>query len=95
MTDAKLDEIRRNALQRMEKSELRRKAALVAAAFFELLFLVTFLLTADLHNRMHLLLLIATVGGYMIIVMGLVVLATHIDHGLLRVLKAVEMNGQD
>ena len=39
--------------------------------------LVTFLLTADLPNRMHLLLLIATVGTHTIVVLGLLAWGAH------------------
>ena len=55
-------------------------------------FLVALLLAADLSNRTHLLLLIATVSSYSIVVLGLVALGEHLNRGVLRILKAVEMS---
>ncbi len=86
-----LDEVRSGVLARIDRSERNFKLAFFAAAAAEVLFLVTFLLLADLSNRMHVLLLIATVGSYSIIVLGLVALGTNINRGILRVLKAIEL----
>jgi hypothetical protein len=86
-----LDEVRGAALERIERSERNFKLALYSALIFEVLFLVAFMLAADFSNRMHVLLLIATVGGYTIVVLGLVVLGAHMSRGVLRVLKAVEL----
>ena len=54
--------------------------------------LVAFLLAADFSNRTHLLLLIATVGGYTVVVVGLVALGAYVNRAVLRVLKAVELS---
>lgn len=86
-----LDEVRGEVLCRINRSERNFKVAFLAAAVFEAMFLVAFLLAADLTNRMHLLLLIATVGGYSVVVLGLVALGAHVNRGVLRVLKAIEM----
>jgi hypothetical protein len=55
------------------------------------MFLVLFLTLMDRHNRSHLLLLVATVGCYTLIVLGLVALGAYVDRSVLRVLKALEM----
>jgi hypothetical protein len=87
-----LDEVRSNALAQINRSERNFKLAFLAAAFVEVSFLVAFLLAADLSNRTHLLLLIATVSSYSIVVLGLVALGAHLNRGVLRILKAVEMS---
>jgi hypothetical protein len=86
-----LDAVRGEALARIERGERNFKLAFFTAVVFEALFLAAFLLAADLTNRTHLLLLIATVGGYTVVVLGLFTLGAHVSRGFARVLKAVEM----
>ncbi len=86
-----LDAVRGEALARIERGERNFKLAFFAAVVFEGLFLAAFLAAADLTNRTHLLMLIAAVGGYTIIVLGLVALGAHVSRGFARVLKAVEL----
>ena len=87
----KLDAIRGEALARVERGERNFKLAFFGGIAFEGLFLLVLLLAADLSNRTHLLLLIATVGGYTVVVLGLVALGAHVSRGVARVLKAVEL----
>jgi hypothetical protein len=86
-----LDGVRSEVLARINRSERNFKVAFLIGAAFEALFLVAFLLAADFSNRMHLLLLIATVGSYSIVLLGLVALGAHINRGVLRILKAIEL----
>lgn len=86
-----IDEIRGAALNRIEQSERHYKAAFFSAAIVEALFLAGFLLLADLSNRTHVLLLLATVAGYTILALGLLALGAHVNRSTLRVLKAVEL----
>ncbi|HEY6246067.1 MAG TPA: hypothetical protein VIX17_19110 [Pyrinomonadaceae bacterium] len=86
----KLDEVRAAALTRINRSERNFKLAFFAAALVEMLFVVSFLLLADLSNRVHLLLLISTVSCYSIVVLGLFALGAHINRSALRVLTAIE-----
>ena len=86
----KLDEVRAAALTRINRSERNFKLAFLAAALVETLFVVSFLLLADLSNRVHLLLLISTVSCYSIVVLGLFALGAHINRSALRVLTAIE-----
>lgn len=88
---AALDGVRSEALARINRSERNFKLAFFAAIVFEAIFLVAFLLMADFSNRMHLLLLIATVGSYSVVVLGLVALGAYVNRSVLRVLKAVEL----
>jgi hypothetical protein len=85
------DEIRAAALVRINRTERNFKLAFLAAAIVESLFLVGFLLLADLSNRVHLLLLIATVSSYSIVVLGLVAIGEHINRSVLRLLNAIEL----
>jgi hypothetical protein len=86
-----LDEVRKHALNRIERSERNFKLAMFCAAGFEGLFLIVFLRAADFGNKLHILFLIGTVGSYTIIVLGLFVLATHITRNTQLVLKAIDL----
>jgi hypothetical protein len=86
-----LDEVRAAALARVERSEKNFKLAFIGAGFVEVAFIVSFLLLADLSNRMHLLLLTSTVSCYSIVVLGLFALGAHVNRGVARILKAVEL----
>jgi hypothetical protein len=86
-----LDNIRTAAIDRIERSARNYRLAFLGAVMFEGVFLAAFLFAADLHNRLHVLLLMATVGSYTLIVLGLVALGAYLDRGTLRVLKAVEL----
>ena len=86
-----VDEIRETALARINRSERNYKLAFIAAGVVETLFVISFLLLADFSNRLHILLLIATVCSYSIIVLGLFALGAHINRSVLRVLKAIEL----
>lgn len=88
---ADLDRVRAAALARIDRTERNFKLAFIGAAVLESAFIVSFLLLADLANRSHLLLLIATVSCYSIVVLGLVALGAYVNRGLARVLKAVEL----
>lgn len=90
-----LDGVRSAALARIDRSERNYKMAFFCAVFVESLFIVGFLLLADLTDRLHLLLLMATVSSYTIVVLGLVALGAYVNRGLGRVLKAMELASQD
>lgn len=87
----KLDEVRAAALARIDRSERYFKLAFIGAGAVEVAFIVSFVLLADLSNRMHLLLLISTVSCYSIVVLGLFALGAHINRGIARMLKAIEL----
>ena len=88
---AKLDAVRAAALARIDRSERNFKLAFYGAMIVETAFIVSFLLLADLSNRLHFLLLVSTVSCYSIVVLGLFALGAHINRGIARVLKAVEL----
>jgi hypothetical protein len=89
-----LDRVRAAALERIDRSERNYKIAFFGAGVVETAFIVSFLLLADLSNRLHLLLLISTVSCYSIVVLGLFALGAHFNRGVARVLKAVELSGE-
>ena len=90
-----LDAVRAEALARIDRSERNFKLAFLAAVILEGAFIASFVLLADLSNRVHLLLLLATVSSYSIIVLGLVALGAYVNRGIARVLKAVELGNSD
>jgi hypothetical protein len=85
-----LDQVRATALTRINRSERNFKLAFFAAVVVESAFIVSFLLLADLSNRLQVLLLISTVSCYSIVVLGLVALGAHINRSALRLLTAIE-----
>jgi hypothetical protein len=86
-----IDGVRREALDRIDRAEKNYKLAFFAAAILEAFFLAGFLLLADLSNRLHLLLLLASVATYSILALGLVVLGVYVSQNTLRILKAIEL----
>lgn len=86
-----LDTVRAAALARIDRSERNFKIAFLAAAIIESAFIVSFLFLADFSNRMHVLLLISTVSGYSIVGFGLFALGAHVNRGIARILKAIEL----
>ena len=86
-----LDQVRSETLARIDRGERNFKLAFFAAIAFEGLFLAAFLLLMERQNRLHLLLLVAIVGSYSVVVLGLVALGAHFNRGILRVLKALEL----
>jgi hypothetical protein len=86
-----LDAVRSGVLAQIERNERNFRLAFFAAVIWEALFILAFILVADFSNRMHLLLLLATIGSYSIVVLGLVALGAHMNRGILRVLRAIEL----
>ncbi|HEX2487842.1 MAG TPA: hypothetical protein VHR27_00480 [Blastocatellia bacterium] len=86
-----LNGVRSEALKRMERSERHFKLAFYGAFAFEGLFLVVFILKANLKDPLHLLLLISTVASYTIIIFGLVALGAHVSRNTQTVLRAIEL----
>jgi hypothetical protein len=86
-----LDGVRAAALARIDRSERNFKLAFLGAFLVEGAFIVSFLMLADLSNRLHLLLLISTISCYSIVVLGLVALGAYVNRGVARLLKAIEL----
>jgi hypothetical protein len=90
MTDMQLDSIRANALKEMDSARRNFRAAFFGASFMEMLCLGGFLVTANFHDRLHLLLLFAVGLVYMPLVLGLVALGAYVDKCTLRVLARLD-----
>ena len=80
---------RRGALDRIDRAERSFKIIFMLAAVVEACFLGGFLLLADFSNRLHVLLLLASVATYTIVALGLFALGAHVTRCTLRVLQAV------
>lgn len=87
----KLDEIRGAALDRIARSERNYRLGFYGAAAVEALFLLGFVLLADFRDRLHLLLLVATMATYTIIALGMLALGSHVSRNAQLVLRAIEL----
>jgi len=85
-----LDRARESALDRIDRAERRFRAMFCVGAVVEFVFLASFLLLSDLHDRTHVLILLGTVGGYSIVVMGLFALGAHVSRCAERMLRAID-----
>jgi hypothetical protein len=90
-----LDRVRAAALARIDRSERYFKLAFFGAGLVETAFIISFIFLADLSNRLHLLMLISTVSCYSIVVLGLFALGAHINRGVARILKAIELGPKE
>src|SRR5215813_12904977 len=86
-----IDGIRSATLDQIDRAKRNQTLALCAAAVFEAFFLVALVLNIERGNQLHRLLLISTVGGYTVVVFGLIVLGAWLNRGMLRNLKAFEL----
>jgi len=91
----KINEIRVNTLDLIERNERNYKYVFGGAAFVEVLFFAAFLLLADFSNRVHILLLITTITVYTVLAFGLIALGLHVNRNTLRVLNALEAIGKN
>src|SRR4051812_4929324 len=90
MSSNPLDQVRGTVLDRIERRERQYKMVFLFAAVVEAAFLLTFLVLADLANRLHLLLLLSTVAVYGILALGLIALGVHVSWCAERVIQAIE-----
>lgn len=90
MSDTTFDRLRGSVLDRFDRAERNFKLLLIGGAFGEAAFLVSFVLLADFGERLHLLLLLATVAVYSIMVVGLFALGAHVNKATRLVLQAVD-----
>ena len=90
MTDLHLDAIRAKALNKMDAARRNFRAAFIGASMMEVLCLTAFVLTANFHDRLHLLLLFGFGLVYTPLVLGLVALGAYVDRCTLRVLARLD-----
>lgn len=83
-----MSDLARLTLDRIERSQRNFKLALAGAVMIEGLLIAALLWLTDFSDRMQALVFVASIGGYTLLALGLVMLATHIDRALLRALQA-------
>jgi hypothetical protein len=88
--ETNLDSVRRATLDRIDRAQSHFKLWCFAAALVELAFLAAFLLLADFHQRLHVLLLLSAVATYSIVLLGLFALGAWDRQNTLLVLKGIE-----
>jgi Kef-type K+ transport system membrane component KefB len=86
-----IDAIRSATLDQIARARRNQKLALCGAAIFEAWFLLALLLAMEFDNKLHLLIMISTVGSYTIVVLGLIVLGAYVNRVMLRNLRAMEL----
>jgi hypothetical protein len=89
-TASNLDHVRAAALDRIDRSERGYRRAIFAGFVAEAALLLAFVFLADFNNRLHLLLMIATVGIYTILALGLVALGAHVSRNTQLILRALD-----
>jgi hypothetical protein len=82
-----MSDVARLALDRIERSQRNFKLALAGAVMIEALLLGALLWLTDFSDRTQALIFVATIGGYTLIALGLVMLATHVDRTLLQAVQ--------
>ncbi len=90
MNTSKLDPIRAGVLTAMERQAALVRAAVLGAAFLEILMLAAALLVLDWHDRTHLLMLILAVLGYSVVILGLVALGSHMSRSVGQLALALQ-----
>lgn len=79
------------ALQTVEKAKRTRFRVIAVAAIGELTGLVAYFMLADFSNRLHLLILIASLLVYGTIAMAILALGSHVSVCTQRVLRAIDI----
>ena len=80
----------RDTLDRIDRAQSQFRMAFFGAALLELAFIAAFLLLADFHQRLHVLLFLSTIATYTIVILGLVALGAWDRRNTLLVLKGIE-----
>lgn len=85
-----LDQMRANALAKIDRAERWFRLSLYGAVIFEGLFTIGIIYFIDFKNPLHLLIACCTGVIYMPIVLGLVALGAHMNRNTLRVLARLD-----
>jgi hypothetical protein len=83
-----MSDLARLTLDRIERSQRKVKLALAVAVTIEALLIGVMVFLTDFADRVQALVFVSAVGGYTLIALGLVILATHVDRTLLRALRS-------
>lgn len=85
-----LEQIRANALAKIDRAQMWFRLALWGALLFEGLFTIGILYFADFKNQLHLLILCCTGVIYMPVILGLMALGAHVNRCTLRILARLD-----
>ena len=78
------------AVNRIERSQQLFKLALVGAVVLEGLLISAMLLLVNFTDRTQTLIFVGTIGGYTLVALGFVMLATYVDRAVLRVAQLTQ-----
>lgn len=85
-----LEQLRANALAKIDRAERWFRLSLYGAVIFEGLFTAGILTFVDFHNQLHRLILCCTGVIYMPVILGLMALGAHVNRSTLRVLARLD-----
>ncbi len=85
-----LDQLRANALAKIDRAAMWFRLSLWGALLFEGLFTIGILYFADFSNRLHLLIVCCTGVIYMPVILGLLALGAHVNRCTLRILARMD-----
>jgi hypothetical protein len=83
-----MSDIARATLDRIERAQRNFKLALAGAITLEALLIGALLYLVDFSDRVQALIFVSAIGGYTLVALGLIMLATHVDRALLRAVQA-------
>lgn len=86
----RLDRARESVLDRMERGRMLVRIGIGAAAVLEIAMLVACILLVDWRNPDQVLMFVIFVLSYLILVLGMLVLAGHVTSATGRILAALE-----
>ncbi len=95
MNEDKMDSIRREALNQIDKRDKESRWLLVAAALVEGLGLILYLVLMDFSERLHWLILIAACLVYGTVTLAMFSLGVEVKASVQRILRAIEEIGRD
>jgi hypothetical protein len=90
MTAPTADDVRARVLDRMERQDRWFRAALLTGAGVEAVLLLLVLWLADLQDRTHALIVVTSILGYTIVVLGLVALGARMSRALSALAAAID-----
>jgi hypothetical protein len=94
MTEQPWDTARRNALDRIDRSERRFRLFVILLVAVEMLFLWGFVRLAEFSNPVHVLIFWSTVSTHTLLMFGLAILWGHVSRSTRPVLKAIDLSTQ-
>lgn len=92
MTPKGLDKVREDVLAQMDRQARLSRWAIIGAATLELLMLAAVLLLLDWSDRTHMVLLLLSVLGYSVILLGLVALGAHVSRLIAQLSGALRLD---